>query len=150
MVYNTQLLGFRTLSNVRNRKNLVNTSFRNPDRSPFTGDWRKALILLGPLIQWLRLALSRRTNRVSVFLSSRDDGNRSNFGNAMFTSFWNSGRWTKSRIPVILKKIRGMFYCFAGRFPRWYTCVMRLWTERLRKHMRNGIKRGSFSPNAEM
>jgi hypothetical protein len=56
----------------------------------------------------LRLALSKRPNRVGVSLSSPEDGNRYSFQNVVFSSFENSGLWTKSRIPVILNVISNL------------------------------------------
>jgi hypothetical protein len=55
--------------------------------------------------QWLRLALSKGPNTVGAFQLSYEDGNRSNFRNDVFSSFQNSRRWTKPRIPVILSAI---------------------------------------------
>jgi hypothetical protein len=54
--------------------------------------------------QWLRLALSERPNRVGV-PHSPEEGNRSRFRNVGFSSFSNTGRWTKSKSPVILSII---------------------------------------------
>jgi hypothetical protein len=53
----------------------------------------------------LRLALSKGANRVGVSPSS-EDGNRSSFQNAVFSSFWNTGRWTKSKNPVTVSEIQ--------------------------------------------
>jgi hypothetical protein len=52
-------------------------------------------------IQRLRLALSKGPNRVVVSLPSHEEGNRSSIRNTVFSSTQNSGRWTKSRNPVI-------------------------------------------------
>jgi hypothetical protein len=39
------------------------------------------------------------------FPPSPEDGNRPSFRNVVFSSFWNTGRWTKSKNPVILNVI---------------------------------------------
>jgi hypothetical protein len=53
------------------------------------------------MIEWLRLVLSREPNTVGVSHSS-EDGNRSSFRNVVFSSFYNTGLWTKSKNPAIL------------------------------------------------
>jgi hypothetical protein len=53
-------------------------------------------------VQRLKLALSKRSNRVGVSLSP-EDGNRSNFRNVVFSK---TRRWTKSRNQVILSVIQ--------------------------------------------
>jgi hypothetical protein len=37
-----------------------------------------------------------------VSVPSPENGNRSSFRNVVFSSFYNTGRWTKSKNPVIL------------------------------------------------
>jgi hypothetical protein len=37
---------------------------------------------------------------------STEDGNRSNFRNVVFFCFLNTGRWTKSKNPVVLNRLR--------------------------------------------
>jgi hypothetical protein len=64
------------------------------------------------LFQWLRLALSKGPNWLFVFPpNTPEDGNRSSFRNVVFYSSYNTGRWKKSKNPVILK---------------WYTIVRTL------------------------
>jgi hypothetical protein len=45
------------------------------------------LCFLTWVVQWSRLALSKGTNKLDVFLSSPEDGNRSSFWNVMFSNF---------------------------------------------------------------
>jgi hypothetical protein len=40
-----------------------------------------------PLVQWLRLAISKGPNGVDVFLPSPEDGNRSSLRNDVFSSY---------------------------------------------------------------
>jgi hypothetical protein len=54
----------------------------------------------------LRLALSKRPNRVGVVVPSPEDGNRSSFRNVVFSGFYNTGQWTTSKTPVILSVIQ--------------------------------------------
>jgi hypothetical protein len=49
--------------------------------------------------------LSKGPNRVGVFLLAPEDGIRPSFRNVVFCSLQNSGRWTKSRTPKILRKL---------------------------------------------
>jgi hypothetical protein len=50
----------------------------------------------------LRLALSSGPSSVDVSHPSLEDGNRSGFRNVVFFSaVWDTGRWIKSRNPVI-------------------------------------------------
>jgi hypothetical protein len=63
-------------------------------------------ILLGPLEganlnHWTRLALSKGPNRVGVSPLTWER-NRSGFRNAVCSSSYNTGRWAKPKIPVIL------------------------------------------------
>jgi hypothetical protein len=46
-----------------------------------------SLCYMAQIAKWLRLALSKRPNRVGVFLPSSEDGNRSSFRNDAFPSF---------------------------------------------------------------
>jgi hypothetical protein len=48
---------------------------------------------------------SKVPNRVDVSLPSPEDGNRSSFRNVVFSCTWNTGRWTKSRNPLILSVV---------------------------------------------
>jgi hypothetical protein len=57
------------------------------------------------VVLWLRIALAKGSNRVSVSIHSIEDGNRFSFQNIVFLSLWNTGWWIKSRIPVILSVI---------------------------------------------
>jgi hypothetical protein len=52
----------------------------------------------------LRLSLANGFHR--CIPSPPEDGNRSGFRNVVFSSIWNSGRWTESRSPVILSAIQ--------------------------------------------
>jgi hypothetical protein len=56
-------------------------------------------------VQWLTLDLSNGPNRLVVRLPSLEDGNRSSFRNAVFSSIYNSEWQTKSRNPAILRVI---------------------------------------------
>jgi hypothetical protein len=60
------------------------------------------------VVQGLKLALSNGPNILGVFLPSHEDGNRASIRNAMFSSFWNSGRRMKFRTQVILNVRNGM------------------------------------------
>jgi hypothetical protein len=59
------------------------------------------------VVQWLRLALSKGPNWVGVFPLTPEDGNRSSFRYVVLISFWNTGRWRKSKNPVILRVCKG-------------------------------------------
>jgi hypothetical protein len=72
------------------------------DLLPPSGEGREPFSWVS--VQWLILALSTWSNRVWVSLTSPEDGNRSSFRNAVFSSVKNSGCWTKSRNPVILNQ----------------------------------------------
>jgi hypothetical protein len=52
-------------------------------------------------VQWLRLAFSKGPDWVGV-LPSPEDGNRSGFRNVVFSSFYNTGRWTNFKTPTII------------------------------------------------
>jgi hypothetical protein len=52
------------------------------------------------VVQLLRLALSKESNRIGVSFPSPEDGNRPSFRN-VFLFIYNSERWTKSRNLVI-------------------------------------------------
>jgi hypothetical protein len=49
------------------------------------------------------VALSKGPNRVGVSVPSPEEGKRSSFRNVVIPSIYNSGRWTKSRNPLILR-----------------------------------------------
>jgi hypothetical protein len=49
--------------------------------------------------EWLRSALSKGLNRTESPTLSSENGNRSSFRNVVF--FLNTGRYTKSKNPVI-------------------------------------------------
>jgi hypothetical protein len=54
------------------------------------------------MVQWLWLVISKWPHRAGVFLLSLEDGNSFRFRNVVSSSIYKSGRWTKSRNPVIL------------------------------------------------
>jgi hypothetical protein len=64
------------------------------------------------VVQWQRLTLSKGYNRVGASPHPLwpEDGNRSSFRNVVFSSFKNTGPWTKSENPVILRMIEVMTY----------------------------------------
>jgi hypothetical protein len=68
-------------------------------------DWKRLLCWVHYKelkVQWLRLALPNRPNRIGVSHPSPEDGNRYSFRNVVFYSFQNTGRCTESGNPVIL------------------------------------------------
>jgi hypothetical protein len=67
-------------------RKLDNTTFRE-------------LLLFPSSFQWL---ISKGPSRLRVFHPSPEDGNRSSFPKVVFSSFWNIGRWTKCKNPLIL------------------------------------------------
>jgi hypothetical protein len=81
------------------------------ERANLQVQWLR-LAQLGPLeraniqVQWLRLVLYKGPNWVGVFCHSPEDGNRSSFRNVVFSIFYNTGRWKKSKNPVILYENR--------------------------------------------
>jgi hypothetical protein len=75
----------------------------------------KCLAITMTILQCLKLAVSKRPNR-GAFLPSHENGNRSCFQNALFSSFWNTGQWTKSN-PVIWRIITAA--CTKVRIPNW-------------------------------
>jgi hypothetical protein len=100
----SELLGFWTSSSIRYSENQRTQPFGNcicfrPQVS------RETPTLLGPLerANLSRLAFSKGRNGVSPF--SPADGNRSSCRNVVFTSFWDTGRWTKSKNLAILSGI---------------------------------------------
>jgi ABC-type Fe2+-enterobactin transport system substrate-binding protein len=51
---------------------------------------------VGPLIKGKSLSLGPGPNRVGVFLTSSEDGNRSNFLHVVLFNFLNAIQWTQS------------------------------------------------------
>jgi hypothetical protein len=70
-------------------------------------DLRNKMHCTNTFVKWLKLPLSKGTNRVGFSFPSPEDGNISSFRSFVLSSIciWNSGRWTKSRNPVILSVI---------------------------------------------
>jgi hypothetical protein len=75
-------MGFGTMPIVRNSIELENITFRKLDMFPSLEYARGHLLCW---VQLLRLALSKGPNRVSFFLSSPEDGNRSSLRNIVFS-----------------------------------------------------------------
>jgi hypothetical protein len=65
---------------------------------------------LSNIFQWLRLGVFKGANRVGVSFPSSEDGNRSSFQNVVFSSSYNSVRYTKSKNPVFLNIFFSYFY----------------------------------------
>jgi hypothetical protein len=70
----------------------------------FPGYGRKTPTLLGPLErdnlnQSLRLSLSKGPNRVGLVFPPPEDGNRSNFGNVVFSSYLEFWKLDKVQNP---------------------------------------------------
>jgi hypothetical protein len=61
--------------------------FRKLDLLPSSGEVDETPILLGLLIQWLRLAISMWPNRVDVSDPSAEDVSRSSFWNVVFSAY---------------------------------------------------------------
>jgi hypothetical protein len=74
-VWHSELVGFWTLSIVRNLKKLENIVSEIGSVS---------VLRRKDLVQWLKLALSKGPNRVGVFLPTPEDGNRSTLRNVAF------------------------------------------------------------------
>jgi hypothetical protein len=84
---------------------LENTTFRKVHLFPSWGEeGKKELTAITGLVQLLRLPLSKWPKWVGIFPPSPEDGKRSTFPKVVFSSFKNTGRWTKSNNPVILRK----------------------------------------------
>jgi hypothetical protein len=66
--------------------------FRKRDLFRLQVNWKTPTQLGGPL--WLRLALSKRPAHMRTETSTSR--------NVLFSSFYNTGRWKKSKSPVIL------------------------------------------------
>jgi hypothetical protein len=108
MVYNTELLGFWTLSIVRYSRKIGDTTFRKLDLFPSSGKGGKTPTQLSPLerVQWLILALSKGPNWVGVFPPLPEDGNRSSFRNVVSSIFLEYRTMEKvTKNPVILCSI---------------------------------------------
>jgi hypothetical protein len=88
-------------------------------------------------------------NLVGVFPPPPDDGNRSSFRNVVFSSFYSTGRWKKSKNPVILTDIHHHqnsleFICFVG-FSQQTNKRTQKWVNRLDR--RNFGKKAKSSRN---
>jgi hypothetical protein len=84
---------------------LENTTFRKLDLFPSSGEWETPTLLghlekASPVME----VSSKGPNRVRVSRSP-EEGNRSSFRNAVFSSFENTVRWTLSKTPTILSVI---------------------------------------------
>jgi hypothetical protein len=82
----SELLASLSLSNVRDSINYKNTTFRKLDLFPSAAEV-------------VQLFLRDPTGYVSS-PTSPEDGNRSSFRNAVFSSFYNTGRCTKSNVQA--------------------------------------------------
>jgi hypothetical protein len=80
---------------------LDNTTFRKTGSVSASGKGRVTPTLL---VHWLRSAIFKGPNRVSVSLPPTADRNRSGFRNVVFSSISNSRQWKKTINPVIVSE----------------------------------------------